>query len=56
MSPDTRYEPEIALFGGQLTGFELYDRLFRELSIRGEPGDLLIEFGYDQREVAESSL
>jgi len=31
MSPDTRYEPRLALFGGEKTGFELYERLFEEL-------------------------
>ena len=33
MSPDTVHEPKIALFGGESTGFELYERLFDELSL-----------------------
>jgi len=28
MSPDTRHEPRLALFGGKNTGFELYERFF----------------------------
>ncbi len=31
MSPDTRFEPDLALFGGERTGFELYERLFDEI-------------------------
>lgn len=31
MSDDTRHEPPIALFGGEKTGFELYERLFEDL-------------------------
>ena len=31
MSADTRFEPEIALFGGEKTGFEMYERLFAQL-------------------------
>lgn len=32
MSKDTVYEPKIALFGGQKTGFELYQTLFHEIA------------------------
>ncbi len=32
MSPDTRHEPRLALFGGESTGFELYERLFDQIS------------------------
>lgn len=31
MSPDTRHEPELALFGGEVTGFEMYERLFEQI-------------------------
>ena len=30
MSEDTRFEPKTALFGGEKTGFELYEKLFTE--------------------------
>ena len=65
MSPDTRHEPRLALFGGESTGFELYERLFEQLSalaplIRGGGGfarwRCLFEFGFDQREIAETDL
>ncbi len=65
MSPDTRHEPHLALFGGEQTGFELYERLFDQLSriaplIRGGVGfsawKCLFEFGYDQRDIAEEIL
>jgi len=46
MSPDTRYEPKMALFGGENTGFELYEELFRQLDEWKYPYDryLCIEF------------
>jgi release factor glutamine methyltransferase len=64
MSPDTRHEPELALFWGDETGFEMYERLFEQLQNPLEKGGglnpisqggyrLLIEFGFDQREIAE---
>jgi release factor glutamine methyltransferase len=56
MSEDTRFEPAIALFGGEKTGFELYERLFRDLQDRHDSMTLLIEFGFDQREIAEEVL
>ncbi len=65
MSPDTRHEPQLALFGGESTGFELYERLFDQLSalaplIRGGGGfarwRCLFEFWFDQREIAENHL
>lgn len=31
MSEDTIHEPRLALFGGEKTGFELYERLFTQL-------------------------
>ena len=62
MSEDTVHEPKLALFGGEKTGFELYERLFKKLSILsssllGEEVGVrrcIFEFGFDQREVAES--
>lgn len=53
MSLDTRFEPELALFWGEKTGFELYERLFQELREKKYQGTLIIEFGFDQREIAE---
>lgn len=44
MSEDTIYEPKLALFGGEETGFELYERLFREIIEKNIHGTLLIEF------------
>lgn len=55
MSSDTRYEPPLALFGGDVSWFEIYERLFYELSqLRLRDTILLIEFGYDQHMHAES--
>lgn len=62
MSEDTIHEPKLALFGGEKTGFELYERLFKQLSalppsLSGEGLGVrrcIFEFGFDQREVAES--
>jgi len=31
MSADTHFEPELALFGGDETGFEMYERLFSQV-------------------------
>lgn len=63
MSEDTVHEPKLALFGGEKTGFELYERLFEQLShllanqLSNYPTiQLLFEFGFDQREVAESVM
>ncbi len=57
MSEDTRYEPELALFGGEHTGFELYERLFEQLSTFNlQPVTVMIEFGFDQRVIAEETL
>ncbi len=57
MSEDTRYEPELALFGGEYTGFELYERLFHQLATCNlQPVTVLIEFGFDQREIAEAAI
>ncbi len=31
MSADTKHEPRLALFGGEVTGFEMYERLFVQI-------------------------
>lgn len=56
MSEDTVFEPKIALFGGAKTGFELYERLFKEVNEKQISGVLLAEFGFDQRQIAEQVL
>ena len=56
MSADTHFEPELALFGGEKTGFEMYERLFTQLSIINYPVSVIIEFGFDQREIAEKII
>jgi release factor glutamine methyltransferase len=56
MSPDTRYEPELALFWGDVSGFELYEKLFDQLLSGHFTWKVLIEFGFDQREVAEKVI
>jgi release factor glutamine methyltransferase len=61
MSPDTRHEPELALFGWDETGFEMYERLFSQMahSIKlwnSETTKLIIEFWFDQREIAEEVI
>lgn len=60
MSADTRYEPELALFGWDATGFELYERLFIQLAKKRSYSTrnvrLMIEFGFDQRTIAEEII
>ena len=56
MSEDTRFEPKTALFGGEKTGFELYEKLFEQIFEKKLHGVILIEFGFDQREIAEKFL
>ena len=61
MSADTHFEPEIALFWGEKTGFELYERLFQEIAIyqkkvKSIPLVLMIEFWFDQYDHAQSIL
>lgn len=56
MSADTIFEPKLALFGGEKTGFELYEKLFSEISEKEIHGIILIEFGFDQLEVAKNFL
>lgn len=54
MSADTIFEPKLALFGGEKTGFELYEKLFSEIDEKEIHGIILIEFGFDQLEVAKN--
>jgi len=61
MSPDTKHEPELALFGGDVTGFELYERLFVQIPdfiSKYTPKSLTIlaEMGDDQKELATQIL
>jgi release factor glutamine methyltransferase len=59
MSEDTQFEPKLALFGWETTGFELYQRFFEELEIYSKDSQnlhCLIEFGYDQRDICELEL
>lgn len=60
MSEDTKHEPKLALFGGEKHGFELYERLFEEIKILKNTFSgniyILFEFGFDQREIAETVL
>ncbi len=61
MSPDTRYEPELALFGGDVTGFELYEKLFAQIpdfisKYTPQSLTILIEMGDDQQEIATQVL
>ncbi len=57
MSSDTVYEPKLALFWWEKTGFELYERLFTQLwTLHFESLTLIFEFGFDQREVTEKIL
>ncbi len=60
MSADTVHEPKLALFGWECTGFELYERLFRELDSlplwQYSTVRLICEFGFDQRDIAESVI
>jgi release factor glutamine methyltransferase len=59
MSADTHFEPKLALFGWEVTGFELYEEFFRQLkdfTWEDLSTICLIEFGYDQREICENLL
>ncbi len=57
MSEDTIYEPKLALFGWEKTGFELYEKLFSQFEKMAlVDSTLLIEFGFDQREHAEQVI
>ena len=61
MSADTVHEPRLALFWGESTGFELYERLFGQLSRfprlqHSKSPTLIFEFWFDQRAIAEEIL
>lgn len=58
MSPDTKFEPEMALFGWKKTWFELYDILFEQLKNIKHSEDifLIIEFWYDQTNIARETI
>ena len=57
MSPDTQFEPKLALFGGEKTGFELYEKLFEQIhSLSITRASCIFEFGFDQREIAETTI
>lgn len=60
MSSDTIYEPKLALFGWEKTGFELYEKLFEQIQILRTKYEwkitILFEFGFDQRKIAENIL
>lgn len=61
MSEDTKFEPKNALFGGEETGFELYEKFFTQVQTYAEkyqPNRLEVfaEFGYDQKEICAEVL
>ncbi|MCK9272644.1 peptide chain release factor N(5)-glutamine methyltransferase [Candidatus Gracilibacteria bacterium] len=60
MSSDTRFEPKMALFGGEKTGFEIYERFFIQVlkfrEIYKNKIYLICEIGFDQKEVAQKFL
>ncbi len=56
MSEDTIHEPKLALFGWAKTGFELYEKLFMQLTLLPFSIHCIFEFGFDQREIAEIEL
>jgi release factor glutamine methyltransferase len=58
MSPDTQFEPKMALFGWERTGFELYESFFEQLANwkYSSTRYVVIEFGFDQRDIAEDIL
>jgi release factor glutamine methyltransferase len=57
MSADTVNEPRLALFGWEQTGFEMYERLFAQIAgLQLAHFQILCEFGFDQREIAEDIL
>ena len=61
MSPDTQYEPPEALFGGPVTGFELYEEFFGQIARlitkrTFSKVTVLVEIGYDQRAVCDACI
>lgn len=56
---DLLYEPKMAFIGGEITGFELYERLFTQLfhwKYRPKNCHIIIEFWIWQRDTAETIL
>lgn len=60
MSSDTRFEPKMALFWGEKTGFEIYERFFIQVlkfrEIYKNKIYLICEIWFDQKEVAQKFL
>ncbi|MFA6091050.1 MAG: HemK/PrmC family methyltransferase [Candidatus Gracilibacteria bacterium] len=61
MSTDTIYEPKLALFGGEETGFELYEKLFSQIEsfveiYQPKTLTILAEMGDDQTNIAQEIL
>ncbi|MCH2188551.1 peptide chain release factor N(5)-glutamine methyltransferase [Candidatus Gracilibacteria bacterium] len=53
------HEPELALYGGKETGFELYEKLLEQSSLLAQEGlrvVVFIEIGFDQKETCEKYL
>jgi len=56
-----QYEPEIALYGGEKTGFELYEKLIKQIFqlkeiYKMKDIHLFIEIGFDQRKYSQQYL
>lgn len=57
MSPETlKYEPKMALFWGEKTGFELYEKLIKQILKLKIRAVLFIEIGFDQYEYSRKYL
>lgn len=61
MSEDTRFEPKMALFWWQKTGFELYKKFYKQVLQFKDKFKLnkiivITEIGFDQRKVAKDFL
>jgi release factor glutamine methyltransferase len=57
MSPETlKYEPKMALFWGEKTGFELYEKLIKQILKFKIKAVLFIEIGFDQYEYSKEYL
>ncbi len=57
MSDDTMFEPSLALFGWEKTGFELYEKLFFLLSKQNPVRSMgIFEFWFDQKNIAREVL
>ena len=60
MSSDTRFEPKMALFWGEKTGFEVYERFFKQVlnfsKIYKNKTFIICEIWFDQKDVAQKFL